>query len=403
MIRKVGLYSLFALLALSCLDEPDCYNLNNSVIGISFRKMADNRADTVILLGITVNGTDSLFYPNRLATGVELPLDVLSSESDITFQFAGPDGPVARNLHATYTSKVQFVSEDCGERFIISGLQVEDHDFDSVRLVNDQPGREPTTNYIIYRCPTTDRMKIGFRQLGMGTDSLGTAMDVFVDSISSDFSTSVLVRDDTASSFILPLNPESSSVTYHFNFTEGVADLVVDYRTVTGTRYSVCGDQTFFTDLTASGDFDKVLIVKDSIQDPAVTNVLLQRCPDTNLIKIDFVDQHGDDGEPVELALNGITTDYSPDVFYEGQTVSSVTLPLNDQADVTRFTFDLETGPVDIEIGYTRTAVTLHQTCARMAISNLTVVSSGFTSEAEVLNAETTYPVNTTNLEIIPD
>ena len=94
MIRKVAQYSFFALLAVSCLDKPDCYNLNNNVIGISFRKIADNRADTVALLGITVNGTDSVFYPDVLATGLELPLDVLSAESNVSFQFLGISGPV---------------------------------------------------------------------------------------------------------------------------------------------------------------------------------------------------------------------------------------------------------------------------------------------------------------------
>src|SRR5690606_26536242 len=402
MIRKVAQYSFFALLAVSCLDKPDCYNLNNNVIGISFRKIADNRADTVALLGITVNGTDSVFYPDVLATGLELPLDVLSAESNVSFQFLGISGPVVRNLRTTYTSMAQFVSEDCGRRFIVSGLHLEDHDFDSVRLVNDQPGREPTTNYIIYRCPITDRMKVSFRQLGWDSDSLGTPLNVFVDGITSDFSP--IVAPPTASTFILPLNPESSSAAYHFDFTEGEADLTVNYRTVASTRYSVCGSQTFFTDLAvASHSFDKVIVLRDSIHDPAVTNMLLQRCRDTNLIKIDFVDQHGDGGALVELALNGIITDYMPGIFYEGETVSSVILPLNDQADVTRFTFDLETGPVTLEVGYARTPVVLHGVCDRMAISNISIISSGFASAPEVLASETTFPVNTTNLAIIPD
>lgn len=404
MIRKVVLYTLFALLALSCLDEPDCYNLNNNVIGIAFRKMADNKADTVILIGITINGTDSVFYDSVLTTGVELPLDVLGTESNVTFQFAGMYGPYVRNVLTTYTSRIQFVSEDCGERFILSDLHLEDHNFDSIRLVNDQPGKEATTNYIVYRCPVTDLMKISFRQLGMNSDTLGTAMDVSVNGIASDFSAAVLYAGATASTFLLPLNSEATSATYHFDLAEGAADLVVDYRTVTMTRYALCGNQTFFTDLVASSDnFDKILMVRDSISDPPVTNVLLQRCPDTNLIKVDFVNQQGDDGELVELALNGITADYSTEVFYEGETVSSVILPLNDQADGTRFTFDLETGPVDLEVAYTRTPVVLHETCSRVAISNLSIVAAGFTSEPQVLADETTFPVNTTNLAIIPD
>jgi hypothetical protein len=404
MSRKVALYSIFALLALSCLDEPDCYNLNNNIIGIAFRKIADNRADTVALIGIMLNGSDSLFYHNILATGVELPLNVLGSDTEITFEFAGLNGPFVRTLHTSYTSKVQFVSEDCGERFIVSDLRLESHDFDSVRLVNAQPGREATTNYVVYRCPVTNRMKIGFRQLGT-IDSVGTPMDVFLNGITSDFSPLVLYPDDTASTFILPLNPEATSVTYNFDFKEGSADLVVDYRTVTTTRYGVCGSQTFFAGLMASSaTFDKVRVVRDSIRDPAVTNVLLQRCPDTNLIRIDFVNQAGEGGRRKVVELNRITTDYSAEVLYEGEAVSSVILPLNDQADATRFTFDLESGPVELEVGYTRTPVILHKVCERFAISELSIISSGFASDPEVLEDETAFPVNTTNLAIIiPD
>ncbi len=144
-------------------------------------------------------------------------------------------------------------------------------------------------------------------------------------------------------------------------------------------------------------------MVRDSIRDPAVTNVLLQRCPDTHLVRVDFVDQQGEGGEAVTLTLNGVTADYSQEVFYAGQEVSTVILPLNDQANVTRFTFDLESGPVDIEIGYTRTPIVLHGSCARMAIANLSIISSEFVSEPQVLEDETTFPVNTTNIAIIPD
>ncbi|MFO7256720.1 MAG: hypothetical protein DIU61_003435 [Bacteroidota bacterium] len=404
MIRKVALYSVFALLALSCLEEPDCYNLNNNLIGISFRKMADNKSDTVRLIGITLNGSDSVFHSFKLATGVGLPVDVLGSEEVITFYFDDINGPVQRTLRTTYTSRVQFVSEDCGERFIVSNLRLEDHDFDSVRLVNDQPGKQETTNFIVYRCPITDRMKISFRQLGT-TDSIGAPMDVFLDGITSDFSPGVLYPDDTASSFILPLNPESTSVAYNFDFKEGSGDLVVDYRTTTTTRYGVCGSQTFFAGLTASsGTFDKVLVVRDSIRDPAITNVLVQRCPETNLIRIDFRDQPGDDGQRVAVELDGITTDYSPEVLYADTAVNSVILPLNDQADVTRFTFEFESGSVDLEVGYTRTPVVLHKACSRFTISGLNIVSSGFATDPEVIEDETSFPVNTTNLAIfIPD
>lgn len=404
MIRKVAWFLFFALLAVSCLEEPDCYNLNNNIIGISFRKLADNKADTVAMVDVTINGTDSVFYPFRLVTGVELPLNFYASESDILFQRLHRDAVITNRLLLGYRSQIQFVSEDCGERFLISNLDVLESDFDSVRVVNASPGNTPSTNLIVYRCPQTDFMRVGFRQLNLDEDSLGSPLDVFVDGIQADFLPDVFYPDDTASSFLLPLNPAAISTRYDFDFTSGSGTATLGYRTVETTRYNLCGPQLFFTDLNmVSSDFDRLMVVKDSIQDPPVTNLLLLRCPDTNLVRIAFRDETGEDAPNVPVAVTGITADYTSETFYPNSTVSTVTLPLNDQADVTRFSIAFEDGVVDIELGYNRTPAVYHEVCNRMQINALQVISSGFESPPQVLDDKIGFPANTTNVAIIPD
>lgn len=402
MIRKVAWFLFFALLAVSCLNEPDCYNLNNNLIGISFRKLADNKADTVAIIGITINGADSVFYPFRLVTGVELPLNFYTSESDIIFQRLHWDVAVTNRLLLGYRSQIQFVSEDCGERFLISNLDVLESDFDSVRVVNASPGNTPSTNLIVYRCPETDLMRVGFRQLDMNEDSLGRPLSVFVDGILTDFTPDVFYPDDTASSFVLPLNPAATATRYDFDFTSGSGAVVVGYRTVEATRYTLCGPQPFFTDLAiASSDFDVARVVKDSIRDPPVTNILLQRCPDTNLVRIAFKEETGDDAPDVPVFVAGISADYTSETFYPNATVSAVTLPLNDQDDVTRYSIAFEDSVVDIELGYNRTPVVYHEVCNSMQINTLQVISSGFESAPQVLDDEISFPANSANVAII--
>lgn len=402
MIKKVAWFLFFALLAVSCLDEPDCYNLNNNIVGISFRKLADNKADTVAIVDIAINGTDSVFYPFRLVTGVELPLNFYTSESDIVLQRFHRDVAVTNRLLLGYRSQIQFVSEDCGERFLLSNLGVVESDFDSVRVVNASPGNTPSTNLIVYRCPETDLMRVGFRQLDMDDDSLGRPVDVFVNGVLADFTPDVFYPQDTASSFVLPLNPASMATTYNFDFTSGSGTVEVGYRTVETTRYNLCGPQQFYTDLSVvSADFDKALVVRDSIQDPPVTNILLQRCPDTNLVRIAFKEEAGEDTPNVPVFVAGITADYTAETFYPDTTVSVVTLPLNDQVDVTRYSIAFENAVVDIELGYNRTPVVYHEVCNRMQINALQVNSSGFESAPEVLDDEISFPANTTNVAII--
>lgn len=404
MIKKVAWFLFFALLAVSCLDEPDCYNLNNNVIGISFRKLADNKADTVAMVGVTIDGTDSVFYPFRLVTGVELPLNFYASESEISFQRLNRDAAITDRLLLAYRSQIQFVSEDCGERFLISNLEVLESDFDSIQVVNASPGNTTSTNLVVYRCPQTDLMRVGFRQLNMDEDSIGTLMDVFVDGILTDFSPDVLYPDDTANAFLLPLNPAATSARYDFDFTSGSGHVTMGYRTVETTRYNLCGTQLFFADLAVvDSDFDKVIVVKDSIQDPPVTNILLQRCPDTNLVRIAFREVAGEGAANVPVAVIGITADYTTETFYPNATVSSVTLPLNDQTDVTRFSIAFEEGVVDIELGYARNPVVYHDVCTGMQINTLQVISSGFISPPQVLDEEIRFPANTVNVAIVLD
>ena len=402
MIRKVAWFLFFALLAVSCLDEPDCYNLNNNIVGISFRKLADNKADTVAIVDVTINGTDSVFYPFRLVTGVELPLNFYTSESDIFIQRLHRDVAITNRLLLGYRSQIQFVSEDCGERFLISNLDVIESDFDSVHVVNASPGNTPSTNLIVYRCPQTDLMRVGFRQLNMDEDSLGRPLEVFVDGILADFTPDVFYPDDTASSFLLPLNPAAMATTYDFDFTSGSGTVAVGYRTVETTRYTLCGPQPFFTDLAiASSDFDMARVVRDSIQDPPVTNILLQRCPDTNLVRIAFKEEADEDAPNVPVLVTGISADYTSETFYPNVTVSAVTLPLNDQADVTRYSIAFEDSVVDIELGYSRAPVVYHEVCNSMQINALQVNSSGFESPPQVLDDEISFPANTTNVAII--
>ena len=404
MIKKVAWILFFALLAISCLDEPDCYNLNNNIFGIAFRKMADNKADTVTLIGISINGTDSIFYEYSLATGVELPLNFLADQSEIIFQRLDHAGAVTNRLLLAYRSQIQFVSEDCGERFLIADVNPVESDFDSVRVVNRSPGNTATTNLIVYRCPTTDLIRFGFRQLHADEDSVGVPLDIGVDSISADYTSTVFFPDDTASSFVLPLNPAANSTRFDFDLVSGSGFVALNYETTNEARFTVCGQQTFFAGLTIlSTDFDITRVVNDSIEDPPVTNVLLLRCPDTNLVTIAFKDQPGEDAPDVTVPLIGITADYTTEVFYPNTSAATVILPLNAQADMTRFSIAFEDEVIDIELGYDRNEVVYHNVCNRTAMSSLEVISSGFATPPQILNDEIVSPTNGSNVAMIID
>lgn len=142
MIRKNAWFLVLLIVAAACLDEPDCYLLNNYVIGISFKKIENSSADTVSLTAYGPLEPPLPFYVgDTTMSRVFLPLNYFEEETAFVFQ----NGDSLDFLQLTYLSQAQFVSEDCGEKFVLSNLRVGKHSFDSVRLVVDIPTREGNT------------------------------------------------------------------------------------------------------------------------------------------------------------------------------------------------------------------------------------------------------------------
>ena len=135
MIKKCAWFVLFVLMTASCLDEPDCYQLNNYIIGISFKKLADSKTDTVAFTRFGTVEPPLLFSNDTTVSRLYLPLNYFTDET--TYFFDTPAG--TKTLQLGYVSQAQFVSENCGEKFVLSKLHVLQNSFDSVRLVSDTP------------------------------------------------------------------------------------------------------------------------------------------------------------------------------------------------------------------------------------------------------------------------
>jgi hypothetical protein len=256
----------------SCIDEPDCIDTSNAFIGISFKKMFDGKNDTVAFNGIQTLFSDSIFYPYTLATAVELPLNQFETQTEYLF-----DGVYAQNfLLMNYeTAPVEIISEDCGNRYVISKLDFADHDFDSVKIISSALTGEVQTNLEVYRCPRTNLAKVAFRQLLNAQEKADT---MFLTALSADYPATFFVPNDTLSFVNLPLNPTSSATTFYFDFKDGSSQSITfSYTRTDWDQFeTACGSLTLFSTLSSvASDFNEVRITKDSIQDPPITNVAI--------------------------------------------------------------------------------------------------------------------------------
>jgi hypothetical protein len=262
-MKKTGLFTFVFIIAVSCLNEPDCYQLDNSTVVIYF-KIIGGGNDLVQVTTAQSQDTDSIFFSETTAAKIILPLNPKTEETLYTLQAANN----TNTLHFGYTRQVQFVSEACGERYYFQNLNVLNHDYDSVRVVNPigTPDPEPAgaNNLEIYRCPETNLMGISFPEATL------------VQNISTDFSaTIILPPDGMLDDFLLPLDTSKSSTTYVFQFADASKTLKVKYSRAKETLAEVCGPLSFLYNLESDSvtNFTTVDVPKDSVQDLPVINL----------------------------------------------------------------------------------------------------------------------------------
>lgn len=414
-MKKPTWFIFSLLLIISCLDQPDCFRINNDIVGISFKVMGTGKPDTVALLGIQLSGTDSVFYINNLVTGVGLPLNYITDETDIIFN--SPD--LARNMRLKYLVSTQFVSEDCGERYVLSQLEVLDHGFDSVKLVSASPGKTASNNIEVYRCPVTDVMNIAFRELTYNvTSQIGSSavVPVYLTSVTDDYTSNIYYPDTRTASVYLPVNLDldRKGTTFTFNFADGTTrTLALDYTLTNIARYRPCGPQTFVSrmNIASGSDFDSISFVTDSevprraIVDPPEAMINLYKCPVLNLAGVNFRQRSGTRVIQDTVVVKELSVDFDTDIFYPNDTLRSVNVPLNPAADQTVITFKLQSGAQlitrTITVSYTRLATEpFERVCdQQMRFTGLQIVSSDFAT-VNLLNAELrSLPI--LNLEVI--
>ncbi len=402
-MRKTSWFIAFIILAASCLDDPDCFQLNNNFLGISFHVMGSTVADTLKATEISFSGTSAILA-DTVVTGISLPLNYTATGTDIFF--TRTDGS-KDTLKLGYITKIQYVSDDCGSRYILSDLNVASHSFDSIRLVNTTPTKSGGTNIAVYRCPNVGMVGLTLQQLyisGTATQSATTRSTIF-NSVTADFNGEKFYVDQTVSTLYLPVNLTQGSSTYTFDFADdfGLVDSVrklrLTYRVFEEERYKQCGNQKFIDSLkvdfaNAATTFDTASIALDSdddrleaLQDPAVVNVKLMRCPETNLTQVVF--RRPGTTTATAVHIKSITTNYSSDIYNAGDTTSTVRLPLNPSASVNSTQFivtytEADRAPDTISVSYTTTLDTLFPGCGPQVIySDLVNLLEG--GDADVL------------------
>jgi len=240
-MKKVTWFVFLSIIAISCLNEPDCYQLDNDEIGLVFSVMEFGE-DIDTLRDIRISSTESVFYPNTIISAVLLPLNPNLDELEYIFQWE--NGSID-TLLLRYKSQIQYVSEDCGQRYVFNNLNPVSSSFDSVRIVNASPGYPASTNLVIYRCAKPDVGGVRFKRKEGTTESDSV---LTVSAVVADFITDTQVKQ-VGPSFYLPLNKSADTTTFEFKMADGdVENLSLSYRRLTRkSPIQDCESVTFFS------------------------------------------------------------------------------------------------------------------------------------------------------------
>lgn len=270
-VRKSAVILVFVALFGACLDQPDCYNLTNNTINISYRKIFDGALDTVAIESVTIVGIDSLFTSTERA--VTIPLDF--TKTGVSVVLDAVEG--TRLIDLGYKVQPQFVSEECGPRFAFSQLTASSPSGDSVRVLSSTPGGV-ASHVAIYRCPRNNFVRLAFKQVVDEDDVKDT---VAITATAANFEALTYYPLSGSLSFMnlpLNLNATSTQITLNLSNPTRVATLTFTYDLVRKTVFEICGEQTFIANVQVSSDvFDFKAIetsryVSDSIYDPPKIN-----------------------------------------------------------------------------------------------------------------------------------
>ncbi len=412
-VKKNTWVLFFGIMAISCLDQPDCYRLNSDEIGISFRVLGTNKADAVSLTGIQVNNI--IGYPDTTLSSFLIPLNYLENETSLSIAGTGVNG----SMLLKYLSQAQFVSDECGPRFILSNLSIaEKSGFDSVRLLTSELNNPPYINIEIYRCPTTNLVKFDFHQLYVSTNGKKTSQPLLINinNIKADYSGELFYLNTALNTMTLPVDLKTGASDFFITSNGQVDTVALIYTLKEEERYNVCPLSTYVSGMqVTSPDLDSVSIAIvdkkkiDAPQDPATTNVLIFKCPQTNLMKVYFKTQKVEGGSFVSYSVSfvGIKNNFSADVFYADKIVSTVELPINELALESEYYFEMKDkdGNVSVDtltVNYESNTKTIFNACGVQRVyNNLIATSPDLKFPTKPVVKDSLQFPSVTNIEII--
>lgn len=127
---------IFGVLTSIFACRPECETPRQNTLSIQFVKKSNFTNDTLVINQVVGFGPSLPFIENKLATGVNIPLNLEGNEVGYVFNHQVDNQTVIDTLILSFTRNLKIIKPYCGISQEISDLKLVKTTFDSVTIVN---------------------------------------------------------------------------------------------------------------------------------------------------------------------------------------------------------------------------------------------------------------------------
>lgn len=145
-MKNIYIFIFFSFILTACLDEPDCVREASDEVLFLFKDADTGKNFSIDFDSVVITGADFVLYQSTSTSRTFIPLDPLSSETEIIF-----NSPLANDtIVLQYNTFTRLIAPNCGAETFFLDLSVKEHTFDSLKIRNLNVLPDGGTNFEIY-------------------------------------------------------------------------------------------------------------------------------------------------------------------------------------------------------------------------------------------------------------
>ena len=145
-MKNILFFLLILFTLAACLDQPDCVEEAANEVIFEFKNATNGKNRNVDFNSVFIPGTDTVLYSSESTSKTVIPLNPVSSTTTVIFDSNFGKDTVVLSYH----SVTRLISTECGAETFFLDLRVQEHTFDSLKVLNRNVLPDGKANFQIF-------------------------------------------------------------------------------------------------------------------------------------------------------------------------------------------------------------------------------------------------------------